>query len=611
MTIPFKGHLAEHPFAAVFAKICGESRSGVLSLADLETKEIRKRIGFKSGRQAYVAGGTINETLGRLLLKWGNITNEQYEKSLAVQKQYNKRTGEALLAMKMLTPQQLGEALQKQTEEKVLSCFGMPDSIYSFVEAEPPADKHLLFFKINPEKILVEGIRNHMDTGLVEKFLAPLAQTGLRKTELFDQRRDIFGFNPKETKLLQTIKNGVKLAEIISQSPLERQNTLKFVYLLLTAGLIEPVDTVAIISPQPHAPAPEPPTPPPTTPARSPTPPPSPKLAQSNHAPKPAPPKPAVPTMRSREEDASAPAVIEESGGGGQFEVEGEGEAQAAKAAPVQKPVAAATAPNSAQIREDEEHHKQIEAEIKRYQDICKTGTYFQLLNVDRDAQPSGVKKAYFKLAKKFHPDTNPDFFKGDFRDAAEEIFTCIGAAYNTLNDQKAREEYIYALDHQISQEDMDRANRALEAEGIFVKAEVLFKKGDFRGAQTFIEQAIQLNPDEPEYLIYYGWTLYKSTRGAAIGDARNNIEKAIKMGVREKLDYAYYYLGMLAKVEGLSVSEQERLFKKAVEANPQHTLAVTELRHLRMRSDKTPPPESKPEKEEKKKGGFFSRFKK
>ena len=63
MTVPLKGRLASHPFPAIFTKIAGEHRSGVLSLADIETKKIKKRIGFKGGNQVYVSGGTINETL--------------------------------------------------------------------------------------------------------------------------------------------------------------------------------------------------------------------------------------------------------------------------------------------------------------------------------------------------------------------------------------------------------------------------------------------------------------------------------------------------------------------------------------------------------------------
>lgn len=60
---------------------------------------------------------------------------------------------------------------------------------------------------------------------------------------------------------------------------------------------------------------------------------------------------------------------------------------------------------------------------------------YYQILNVSKDASKEDVKRAYRKLAQKYHPDAN----KGD--QTAEERFKEISEAHAVLaNDEKRRE---------------------------------------------------------------------------------------------------------------------------------------------------------------------------
>lgn len=61
---------------------------------------------------------------------------------------------------------------------------------------------------------------------------------------------------------------------------------------------------------------------------------------------------------------------------------------------------------------------------------------YYEVLGVSRDADEGTIKKAYRKLAKKYHPDTNA----GNAR--AEERFKEVTEAYDVLSDPKKRELY-------------------------------------------------------------------------------------------------------------------------------------------------------------------------
>src|SRR5438876_10082597 len=61
---------------------------------------------------------------------------------------------------------------------------------------------------------------------------------------------------------------------------------------------------------------------------------------------------------------------------------------------------------------------------------------YYQVLGVPKNASQADIKKAYRKLAQKFHPDANP----GDKR--AEDRFKELSAAYDVIGDAEKRKQY-------------------------------------------------------------------------------------------------------------------------------------------------------------------------
>ena len=62
---------------------------------------------------------------------------------------------------------------------------------------------------------------------------------------------------------------------------------------------------------------------------------------------------------------------------------------------------------------------------------------YYQILGVPRDASQEEIKRAYRRLAKKYHPDA----YKGDKREA-ERRFREIAEAYEVLSDPEKRAQY-------------------------------------------------------------------------------------------------------------------------------------------------------------------------
>ena len=61
---------------------------------------------------------------------------------------------------------------------------------------------------------------------------------------------------------------------------------------------------------------------------------------------------------------------------------------------------------------------------------------YYEIMGVPKTATEAEIKKAYRKLARKYHPDVNPG------EKSAEEKFKEMNEAYEVLSDPEKRKRY-------------------------------------------------------------------------------------------------------------------------------------------------------------------------
>ena len=85
---------------------------------------------------------------------------------------------------------------------------------------------------------------------------------------------------------------------------------------------------------------------------------------------------------------------------------------------------------------------------------------YYKILEVDKNASPEVIEKAYKTLVKKYHPDLQ----ESNLKEEAEEKIKIINEAYETLSNPNLRAKYDERLkQEEISKEDYQKLSRENE----------------------------------------------------------------------------------------------------------------------------------------------------
>lgn len=218
---------------------------------------------------------------------------------------------------------------------------------------------------------------------------------------------------------------------------------------------------------------------------------------------------------------------------------------------------------------------------------------YFQMLGLERDATAEQVQKAFFGLAKVWHPDRLPPALV-DVKDACSKVFTHLTEAQATLLDQERRAEYMTLLkDGGATPDDQAKIQAILEAATEFQKAEIFMKRNDNAQAHELARKAHALDPEQADYLAMVTWLDAQKPEWVGREKTLEKIavlDRCITLNARS--ERAYFWRGMLYKrIDETSKAMKD--FKKAAELNPRNLDAMREVRLHNIRGGQSKPPPS------------------
>lgn len=477
-------------------------------------------------------------------------------------------------------------------ERALLPFFARTSGAFAFYEGVDLAPDAAVRGKVEPLALLAASLRTSAREDAVEAVLGQFGDTPLRFTAGSDAKR--YALLPKEERLVEVMRAGPATAEELSaSSELGVELGRRLVYLFLVTKALEPYQRAPAASLPPRRPTGAGTATPSSGVSRSAVPDEGSgrdAVARQDVAQALAPPPSPA---------ASAPAPSAGAAGGATAR-SGSGRSMPGFAAP--RRISEAPPPEGlgadalALLLEVKERCRSIDGQ-----------NYYDMLGVARDSSTEAIRKQYFALVKRWHPDRIPPelaFVKPD----VEDIFQLLTLAHDTLTDEQKRASYLRQVQDGGGTPEADRKLAAIVTAAMEQqKAEVLMKRRDFVGAKAILERAMEINPEEPDIQASYaGCLLGLPDSDAHLPEVLRRTERAL--AATPTHDRAHYHRAMALRRVG---REREALehFQKAAAANPKNIDAVREMRLAQMRGVA---PQSEKEKEkakEKAKSGGAAGF--
>jgi curved DNA-binding protein CbpA len=530
--ISLSGRLRDTKLPTLLRFLQRNKKTGILNF---HRNDLDKSIYIKNGDIVFAVSKYPDDRLGEVLLKMGRITLEQYETSVQLLKQTKKRQGTILVEQGFITPKDLFAAVVHQVKEIIMSLFTWIEGDYLFQEGDLPSEE-VITLRMSTARLIYEGVHRNHDWTRLRRELPPLNTTLQITIDPLVLFQDV-GLEPPSQQLISLIDGTKTVEEIFKRSKLTAFETLKCLYFLIAVGIVE-ARTAEVPVEEPAAEAVE---------------------LKSEE------PAPALKEQPSPPPPGPAPISLEE-----EIQVE----VQEEKREDVEK----------SRIELFQEKEEAGEYNVQKIRDAyaaMKNQDHYEVLGVGRNAPKEEIKKAYFLLAKAYHPDRHFQAGMQEVKEQLEELFQRITEAYDTLLMERKRKEYDIALVMSKFEKkrgpavsgDTDEAR----AEQQFQRGQEAIKRGDFREAVHSLQWCVRLNSKQAKYYAALGRALARIPR--RMHDAEQSFLKAIELEPSQPQHHII--LGLLYK-EGKLTQRAIKKFEDALMWDPDNKQAKAELQNLK-----------------------------
>lgn len=541
---PLQGSLENIPFPVLFHQIFERKKTGQLLI---QNQRAKKLLSFDKGRIIALRSNIVNECLGQLLLTTGQITEESFKQTFELMKKTGQRQGDLLLQAGAITSLQLSESLKEQFENKLYNIFTWKTGAFQFKETSKLPPQHM-DIQIHPYSMIKEGIKRNVAQQTVNKWLMPYTSSLIEATENCQDKMRRCGFTLKEVRFASELKGNEPLEEILV-NPIKNKEAMKIFALTLIA-----IEAWRVSQPD--------------------------RVGSSSSS---------LFTLDNVKEGAKSTlkAHTDHLLKGTQNQPEQQTLQDVAGTSSSIKqldPQAIEEMALVSAMQRMTDEQKAYYKELYEFNKSLKDKNYFEIFDADqKELDKADIKKKFLNLAKHYHPDTIPHQEVPEIKKVADELFTLLGKARETITNDKKRAEYLDYLNGGGNEDATEEVAKILASEQHFYNGQTAARRKDWSTAAKHFEDAIDLNPNEGEFFAELGWAKFNMSGNDMVArqEAMENINKGLELA--PKLANAYYYLGVIYKASD-NLQKAAENFIAAVKTDKKHTKAKSEIHLLKMR---------------------------
>jgi serine/threonine protein kinase/curved DNA-binding protein CbpA len=500
-----QGSLADTTVAELIREVYSARSTGILHF----TRDgASKRVYFKNGNVVFANSDVNQDRLGEMLIRTGEIDRATFDRASELMRKTGRRMGMTLIELEVLSPEKLSELVRRQVQEIIYSVFDWDRGAYGFEILDRPVEEDIVV-ELSTAELILFGVRAIPSLGRIRSALGALDRV-LRHTEnplLLYQKMTL---TPSEGYVLSRVDGSTSVAEIASISPLGEDETLRCVYALVSAGVVELASRTL----------------PPTS--------------RVNAPPRQEEPLPALQGQKTEAADAA------ESSG----------------------------------------QEKELLAEITAKHASLESVDYYRLLEVSPGASDEEIKKGYYAMAKKYHPDRHHHPHLREVQGLLEELFAKVTVAYQELSDPASRRRYDGAR--------QQKARAASEAAGDsgatgatpytvpnevvaerhFQQGYMHFERMEYFDAIQCLRECVRMIPGEPRYHKLLARALSKNPRW------RKEAEEHFMVALKANEFDLECLLGLAENYEAAGLaSRASSTYERVLAYDPDNSVAREKLR--------------------------------